>query len=40
MIADLGAAAVLGFVLGPIVGLVTTVMNTSFMNQYSACGYL
>lgn len=40
MIADLGASAVLGFVLGPMVGLVCTVMNTSYMDQYSACGYL
>jgi len=44
MIADLGSAAVLGFVLGPLVGLVATVANFNFLGfeitAYSACGYL
>jgi len=44
MIADLGSAAVLGFVLGPLVGLLATVVDFrigSFeITPYSACGYL
>jgi len=44
MIADLGSAAVLGFVLGPLFGMVATQMNFTlgpfYMDQYNACGYL
>lgn len=44
MIADLGSAAVLGFVLGPLVGLLATLFNFQigafFVNSYSACGYI
>ena len=44
MIADLGSAAVLGFVLGPIFGLLATVIDFHigglYISHYSACGYL
>lgn len=44
MIADLGSAAVLGFVLGPMFGLLATQMNFTIgpivIDQYNACGYL
>jgi len=43
MIADLGASAVLGFVLGPVVGLVGRFMNFSIgsfvVDEYTSCGY-
>lgn len=40
MIADLGSAAVLGFVLGPVVGLICTAIDFSWVSPYSACGWL
>ena len=40
MIADLGSAAVLGFVLGPVVGLICTTIDFSWVSPYSACGWL
>jgi hypothetical protein len=44
MIADLGSAAVLGFVLGPMFGLLATQMKFSIgpitVDPYNACGYL
>lgn len=43
MIADLGASAVLGFVLGPVVGLVGGYVNFSigafYVDEYTSCGY-
>lgn len=43
MIADLGAAAVLGFVLGPIVGLIAGFVNfrmgSFYVDEYTANGY-
>ena len=43
MIADLGAAAVLGFVLGPIIGLIGGYINFSiggfYVDEYTSCGY-
>ena len=43
MIADLGAAAVLGFVLGPVVGLVGRLINFNigsfYVDEYTSCGY-
>jgi len=44
MIADLGSAAVLGFVLGPMFGLLCTAIEFNIgsihVSHYSACGYL
>jgi len=44
MIADIGSAAVLGFVLGPLFGLLGTYLTFSlgpvYIDQYNACGYL
>ena len=44
MIADLGSAAVLGFVLGPMFGLLCTAIEFDIgslhVSHYSACGYL
>ena len=43
MIADLGAAAVLGFVLGPVVGLIGGFINfrigNFYVDEYTSCGY-
>jgi ceroid-lipofuscinosis MFS transporter 7 len=43
MIADLGASAVLGFVLGPIVGLIGGFINfrvgSFYIDEYTSCGY-
>lgn len=43
MIADLGSAAVLGFVLGPVVGLVGRFINFNigsfYVDEYTSCGY-
>jgi MFS family permease len=43
MIADLGASAVLGFVLGPILGLLGGYINFSigsfYVDEYTSCGY-
>ena len=43
MIADLGASAVLGFVLGPIVGLIGGFINFNigsfYVDEYTSCGY-
>lgn len=43
MIADLGASAVLGFVLGPIVGLIGGFINfrigSFYVDEYTSCGY-
>lgn len=43
MIADLGASAVLGFVLGPIVGLIGGFINFRiggfYVDEYTSCGY-
>jgi ceroid-lipofuscinosis MFS transporter 7 len=43
MIADLGASAVLGFVLGPIVGLIGGFINFNigsfYIDEYTSCGY-
>lgn len=43
MIADLGAAAVLGFVLGPVIGLVGRFVNFNigsfYVDEYTSCGY-
>jgi MFS transporter, ceroid-lipofuscinosis neuronal protein 7 len=43
MIADLGASAVLGFVLGPVVGLIGGFINfrvgSFYIDQYVSCGY-
>ena len=44
MISDIGSAAVLGFVLGPLFGLLGTQMTFElgpiYVDQYNACGYL
>lgn len=44
MISDIGSAAVLGFVLGPLFGLLGTYMTFElgpiYVDQYNACGYL
>jgi len=43
MIADLGASAVLGFVLGPVVGLMGGFINFRaggfYVDEYTSCGY-
>jgi len=44
MIADIGSAAVLGFVLGPLFGLLGTYMafeiGPFYVDRFNACGYL
>lgn len=43
MIVDIGAAAVLGFVLGPVVGLIGGFINFNigsfYIDEYTSCGY-
>lgn len=43
MIADIGASAVLGFTLGPVVGLVGRLINFNigsfYVDEYTSCGY-
>lgn len=44
MISDIGSAAVLGFVLGPLFGLLGTQLTFElgpvYVDQYNSCGYL